>query len=586
MAEQTEIETWFESLQSRSEVVHILDLMTHQSREITNYNRLVDFLSDEGHPPVKIQPTLDEFEIVERHLFNRCTTTLLRDSFTDFLNRLERTLARQNVVNSPRKSIHDLIMPIVKDRLVDALLGGHTADAVTEIELIKIEFCGILSSLERGALVSDAKKINKFLTALKTIDTMVANQKTTEKVATFARQNIPNLFHVLERLKLFHLYAVAELTVDLRTPFKHGVTDSGVFLFFSNHGPDVVEALESDLRLIEVLSSSANNDATLWHGIHIVETPPHKPSPEHPSLVLQQPSHVSVFETPTGKVHVIDSDDDVVVSTAVARLVHACLELVKNGWLPVGKIKASKLLPIIETDVIPRLKESIGELTHDLIRLASEANVTGAHSHASIGLLVARHQMQQQQQQAHEHVVPSRLHRTPGGRSSLEHVSESIAAQGNDLLTVPDYVSMPLEPCLKLVNPKKAVEYSIVVAIGNSAWVNFTTSARNGATVVTIEDVIKRARYTSGLKALSYSSLCQTTALTIRKLIRVGAEGAQRSSIPFNVCMAPGEQKGESLLTIGHGAMDRVLYLFVYLVHRVKVYLDEGIPLPVAVEWS
>jgi hypothetical protein len=479
-------------------------------------------------------------------------------------------------------------MPIVKDRIVDALLCEHVAEAVAEIELVKIEFCGILSSLERGALVADTKEINKCLTALKTIGTMILTQKTIEKVATFARQNIPSYFHVLERLKLFQLYAVADLTLDFKTPFKHGVADNDVFLFFSNHGPEVVEALESDLQLIEMLSSSADNDATLWHGIHIVETPPHKPSPEHPSLALAPPSHVRVFDTPTGKVHVIDSEDDVVVSTSVARLVHACLELVRNGWFPLGKIKASKLLPIIESDVIPRFKESIGELTHDLIRLASEASVAGVNddvnSHASIGLLIAQHQAQAQHQE--EQTAPTRLHRTHGTRSSPGHVLVSIAEQGNDLLTVPDYVSMPLEPSLKCVHPKKATEYAILVAIGNAAWVNFTTSARSGATVVTIEDVVKRARYTPGLKALPYSSLGQTTALTIRKLIKVGAEGAQRSGIPFNISMAQGENKGESLLTIGHGAMDRVLYLFVYLVHRVKVYLDEGVPLPVAVEWS
>jgi len=583
MTEQRQIDAWFERARGRSEVVHILDLMSHQSNEITKYIKLVDFLSEDGHSTVEIQSTLDQFGIIERHLFNRSTRTLIRDSISDFLNKLERTLARQNVVNSPRKSIHDLLMPIVKDRLIDALLSEH-ADSVTEIELIKIEFCGLLSSLERGALLADGKEINKFLTAMQAMGTMiVVTRRSDEKVATFARQNIPNFFHVIERLKLFQLYATAELTIDLKTPFKANVADSEVVLFFANNGTDVIEALKSDLKLIENLSESADNDASAWHGIIIVETPPHKPSPEHPSLALTPPHHVKVFGTQTGKVHVTDSEDEVVVSTSVARLVHACLELVRNDWFPIGKIKASKLIPIIEDEVIPRFKESIGELTHDLIRLASEASVAGmnndVNSRASIGLLIARHAEQAEQQQQ-EQVPPTRLHRT---RNSFP--SESIAAEGNDLLTVPDYVSMPMNPHLKLVHPKKAVEYAIIVAIGNVVWINFT-SARKGPTIVTIEDVVKKARYTPGLKALPYASLGQTTALTIRKLIKCGAEGAQRSGIPFNVKFAPGEQKGESLLTIGHGPMDRVLYLFVYLVHRVKVFLDEGIPLPVAVDWS
>ena len=568
MAEQTDIEKWFESVRNKSEVQNLLDMILLTSNEITKYNQLLEFLNCKTDI-VNIQSILDDFGVIERRQLNRSTRTVLRDSWSTFLSKLERTLLRQNVVSTPRISIHNLLLPIVKDRLIDAMLRESRDECINDIETVQIEFCGILSSLERVAMENDAVEIKKVITTFKTIKAMIANKKPDEKIATLSRQTMPNHFHVFERLKLFRLYETAEVEIPKTILLPH-VDDADVTAFFRSESTDLFDALVSDLKLIEDLLSKAANNSTIWHGVKLVETPTHPPSPEHPALPIAPPPHLYKFATPSGKLHVIDSDDDVVISTGAARLVASCMELVNNEWISGNTMKASQLSSIIEMQIIPKFNDSLGDLIHEIMQLANDAFTI-----ADISILIAKHK------QIHQPQPQPRLHRTTAAA-----IRTSIAAQGTDQLVVPDFVQMPLNFNIHLVRAKQQTEYCLVLAIGNAIWHAYNTRRRGQSTIITIEDAIKEVRFVPGLKPLSYSSLSQQTAKAIKKLIAVGKSGAQHSGLPFNVEMQAGENKGESQLVIGLGQSDRVIFCLLYLVHRVKIHLDENVPMPIACSWT
>ena len=629
MDEKIDIETIKTTIQSDPQILDLFNCMAFYSDQLTNFNRLVeDELNEDEDAIVDLPPLLEDFDIVEQTILNREVRRVLRESFVRFIFDLNKSLTKHHTVSSPRRTISDIGLSVVQERLVDVLVEVCQETACRRIENIKLEWCGMISTLERGALVSDLKLVERLSVVVKNTQAMISKNRDNDAIVAFYRQQVPSCLHIFYRLRLFSLYQTAELEFDMSTLLRTDIEDSSIVQSLRENLEPLQNALKHDIALITKVTESARNDATLWHGINVVDQLASPPSPTNPSQRLEPPAHLGRFCTPTENCYVIDSDDDdVVLSTPVSRLVASIETMVVQEWLPMGKLKASVLKHVIVSEVLPRFRGRLGEMTNELVSFLKSKGVVEEtddqddnnndedgqledkrlnNIHVAIGKLLSMHQQIRSQcivwrtnitNGSSSVDVPMSVVSTSSSSASNHHHRSNPASNhrngilDRDLLAIPEFVSMPLEPRNVCVCNKLKLDYAIICSVANCAWVQHRKNKSNARTahddgiVLTSEEIIRRARY-QGAKDLSHASMVQHTVRVLKKIISTGNEGASMAAaVKMNLSFNTDTAKGESKLRIGSDRHDCEIFRFVYLCMRLKLYLDEGTPLPVAVEW-
>ena len=630
MSEIIDIETIKTAIQSDPQILDLFNSMAFYSDQLTNFNRLVEDLNEDEDAVVDLPPLLEDFDIVEQTILNREVRRVLRESFIRFIFDLNKSLTKHHTVSSPRRTISDIGLSVVQERLVDVLMDVCQDTACGRIENIKFEWCGMISTLERGALVADLKLVERLGVVVKNTQAMITKHRDNDAIVAFYRQQAPSCIHIFHRLNSYSLYQTAELDFDMTALLRTDVDDSSIVQSLCKNLEPLQKALKYDIALITKITESAHNDATVWHGISVVDQLAFPPSPTNPSQRLEPPAHLGIFCTPTENCYVIDSeDDDVVLSTPVSRLVAAVETLVVQEWIPMGKLKASVLNHVLVTEVLPRFRGRLGEMTNELVGFLKSKGVVEETEHEDSkydnndeqgqledkrhNIHIAIGRLLSMQQQIRSQCIVWRTNITNGSISSADAQMSAVAAASSysssapnhlhhrsnpanrildrDLLAIPEFVSMPLQPRNSCVCNKLKLDYAIICAVANCAWVKYRKNKSNArmayddGIVLTSDEIIRRARY-QGTKDLTHASMVQHTVRVLKKIISTGNEGAIiAASVKMNLSFHNDTSKGESKLRIGSDRHDCEIFRFVYLCMRLKLYLDEGTPLPVAVEW-